>query len=404
MGAYEYSALDPRGRTRKGVMEGQTARQVRARLRESDLHPLDVVEVERHSTRKPRSGLILGGLGANELALVTRQLATLTRAALPLEESLRVVAEQSEKARTRKIMLAVRAQVLEGHTLASGLDEFPASFSELFRATVAAGEQSGRLDIVLERLADYTEQRQQMTQKVRLALFYPALLTLMAVLVTGGLMGFVVPEVVKVFDTMGQQLPALTVGLIAVSDFLRDYGLVLVGAVALAAIALRYLLRLPGPRFAFHRLLLRLPLIARLVRGINAGRFARTLSILTASGVDVLSALRISGQVLTNQPMRRTVEQASRRVREGTSLSVALKAGNLFPPMMVQLIASGEATGELEAMLGRAADHQDREVEGLIATFLGLFEPLLILVMGAVVLVIVLAILLPIFDLNQLVK
>ena len=386
-------------------MEGQTARQVRARLRDQHLHPIAVEEVEAQTgTAGARRSLTLRGLNATDLALVTRQLATLVRAAVPLEECLRVVADQAEKSRIRKIILAVRSRVLEGHTLGQGLDDFPASFSELYRATVAAGEQSGHLDLVLERLADYTEQRQQMTQKIRLALFYPALLTIMAVLVTAGLMGFVVPEVVKVFDNMGQELPPLTVGLIAVSDFLRDHGLLMVAAIAAGGLGLGRLLRLPGPRYRWHALLLRLPLVARLVRGVNAARFARTLSILTASGVEVLNALRIAAQVLTNLPMRRNVEIAARRVREGTALSTALKDGGLFPPMTVQLIASGEATGELQAMLGRAADHQDREVEGIIAAFLGLFEPILILVMGAVVLLIVLGILLPIFDLNQLVR
>lgn len=404
MGAYEYAALDARGRTRKGVIEGQTARQVRALLRERQLTPLDVQEVRRQEAGRRRVTWLTPALGSTDLALVTRQLATLVRSGLPLEESLRVVAEQAEKPRIRRIMLAVRARVLEGHALATGLDDFPASFSELYRATVAAGEQSGHLDAVLERLADYTEQRQQMRQKVQLALFYPALLTLMAILVTGALMVYVVPEVVKVFDNMGQALPGLTRGLIAVSDFLRAHGLALLAGVAALALGLRWLLRIPGARFRAHALVLRLPLVGRLVRGANTARFARTLSILAASGVEVLSALRISGQVLTNLPMRAAVERATQRVREGASLHGSLRDSRLFPPMTVQLIASGEATGELEDMLERAAGNQEREVEGMISAFLGLFEPLLILVMGAVVLTIVVAILLPIFDLNQLVR
>ena len=405
MGAYEYAALDARGRTRKGVVEGQTARQVRAQLRERQLTPLSVQEVKR----APREGagrtpLLARGLGATDLALVTRQLATLIRSALPVEEALRVVADQAEKPRARRIMLAVRARVMEGHSFADGLDQFPGSFSELYRATVAAGEQSGHLDVVLERLADYTEQRQQMAQKIQLALFYPALLTLVALLVTGILMVWVVPKVVGVFDTLGQELPPLTRGLIAVSDFLQSHGLVILGAALALGLGLRWLLRLPEPRRRFHRLVLALPLISRLARGANTARFARTLSILTASGVEVLNALRISAQVLTNLPMRAAVEAATRRVREGASLSTSLRDSGFFPPMTVQLIASGEATGDLETLLERAAANQEREVESLIAVMLGLFEPLLILVMGAVVLVIVLAILMPIFDLNQLVR
>jgi general secretion pathway protein F len=405
VGAFEYAALDARGRTRKGVMEGQTPRQVRAQLRERQLPPLSGQGIQR----APRAGtarapLFTRDLGATDLALVTRQLATLIRSALPVEEALRVVAEQAEKPRVRRIMLAVRARVVEGHSFADGLDQFQGSFSELYRATVAAGEQSGHLDVVLERLADYTEQRQQMAQKIQLALFYPALLTAVALLVTGILMVWVVPKVVGVFDTLGQELPPLTRGLITVSDFLQTHGLLLLGGILVIGIGLRALLRLPGPKLVFHRLLLRLPLVSRLVRGANTARFARTLSILAASGVEVLNALRISAQVLTNLPMRRAVEAASRRVREGTSLNTALRDSGYFPPMTVQLVASGEATGELETMLDRAAGNQEREVEGLIAVMLGLFEPLLILLMGAVVLVIVLAILMPIFDLNQLVR
>lgn len=405
MGAFEYAALDARGRTRRGVMEGQTPRQVRTLLRERQLTPLSVQEVQRGPrSKEAKNPFLTRDLGGTDLALVTRQLATLIRSALPVEEALRVVADQADKPRSRRIMLAVRARVMEGHSLADGLDQFPGTFSDLYRATVAAGEQSGHLDLVLERLADYTEQRQQMTQKIQLALFYPALLTGVAVLVTAILMAWVVPKVVGVFDTLGQELPPLTQGLIAVSGFLQDHGLVLLGGILVAGLLLRWVLRLPGPRLRFHRVQLTLPLVSRLVRGANTARFARTLSILAASGVEVLNALRISAQVLTNLPMRQAVEVAAKRVREGASLHGSLRDSGYFPPMTVQLIASGEATGDLETMLERAAANQEREVEGLIAVMLGLFEPLLILVMGGVVLVIVLAILMPIFDLNQLVR
>jgi general secretion pathway protein F len=257
---------------------------------------------------------------------------------------------------------------------------------------------------VLERLADYTESRQQMAQKIKLAVFYPAMLTIVAVLVVGGLMTYVVPQVVQVFENIGQGLPQLTRMLIAVSDFLRDYGLLMIVAIGALVAGFNYLLRNPGLRRSYHRFRLGLPLVSKLERGLNTARFARTFSILTASGVPVLESLRISAQVMSNIPMREAVGEAAARVREGAGIAAALERSGYFPPMTIHLIASGEASGKLEEMLERAAVNQEREIETLIAALMGLFEPLLILFMGAFVLVIVLAILLPIFDLNQLVQ
>jgi len=404
MGAFEYSALDSGGREQTGVLEGDTARHVRQQLREKGWSPLSVQEVaQREARASRRPALLRRGVSPTDLALVTRQLATLVKSGLPLEEALRAVAEQSERARLKSMVVAVRSRVLEGHTLADGLGEFPHVFSDLFRATVAAGEQSGHLEVVLDRLADYTENRQQMRQKIQLALFYPLLLTSVAILVVIALLTYVVPQVVQVFTNIGQQLPLLTRALIAFSGFLQTYGPALLVLLVAAGTGVYYLLRRPGPKRRFHRLLLSVPLVSRLVRGLNTARFARTFSILTASGVPVLEAMRISAQVLGNLPMREAVEEATARVREGASLYSALSRRAQFPPMTVHLIASGEASGRLEEMLERAAQHQEREMETLIAAILALFEPLLILVMGGVVLVIVLAILLPIFDLNQLI-
>ena len=404
MGAFEYTALDANGRTRKGVLEGDTARQIRQQLRDMALTPLSVDEVEQRSRKEGRPRLMARGLSATDLALVTRQMATLVRAGLPLEEVLQTVSRQAEKPRIKSLLLAVRSRVMEGHALADGMAEFPQAFPEMYRTTVAAGEQSGHLDKVLERLADYTESRQQMRQRVQLALFYPAILTLMALAVVTGLLTYVVPEVVRVFSNIGQDLPQLTRLLIAFSDFLVEHGLALLLGLAGLGLALRQLLQRPAPRRAMHRLLLRLPVIGRLARGLNTARFARTLSILAASGVPILDALRISAQVIGNLPMREAVEEAALRVREGANIHTALARSGLFPPMTLQLIASGESSGRLEEMLERAAQHQESEVETLIAAFLGLFEPLLILIMGGMVLFIVLAILLPIFDLNALVQ
>jgi len=298
----------------------------------------------------------------------------------------------------------VRSRVLEGFALADGLDDFPTVFPELYRSTVAAGEQAGHLDMVLERLADYSEKHQQLRQKIQLALLYPSLLTVVAVAITIGLFAYVVPQVVQVFESIDQQLPVLTLALIAISDALRAYGLFMLLGLIVLAYVLKRLSKREGFRLRWHAFLHRMPLIGRLFRGLNTARFARTLSILGASGVPVLDAMRIAGAVVSSMPMRASVERAAELVREGKGIAVALEREKQFPPMLVQLIASGESTGKLEVMLERAADTQERELETLIAALLGVFEPIMILFMGALVMVIVLAILLPIFELNQLVK
>ncbi len=403
MGAFEYTAVDSGGRQRRGVLDGDTARQVRQTLRDRGLIPLAVDEVvEKQAGGRP-SLSFRRGISPMDLALVTRQLATLVRSSMPLEESLLAVSQQSDKPRLKSILLGVRSRVMEGHSLAEGLGDFPQAFPELYRATVAAGEQSGHLDAILERLADYAETRQQLRQRVMHALIYPSILTILALVIVSGLLVYVVPQVVGVFENTGQELPGLTAGMIAMSDFLRANGLILLVVLIALAFGVRRLLKQPGPRRRYHRLLLRLPVIGRLAQGINTARFTRTLSILAGSGVPVLEALRISGEVVNNIPMREAVEETSLRVREGAPIGASLASSRLFPPMTLHLISSGEASGELETMLERAAVNQEREVDGLIATMLSILEPVLILAMGAIVLVIVLAILMPIFELNQLV-
>lgn len=403
MGAFEYTALDARGREKSGVLEGDAARQVRQQLREQGLTPLSVEAVQRREARAKRA-LFQRRISSTDLALITRQWATLVRSGLPIDETLLTVSKQTEKPRLKSMMAAVRSRVMEGHPLAVALGDFPHVFSELFRSTVAAGEQSGHLEVVLERLADYTESRQQLAQKMMLALIYPVLLTLVAIAVVVLLLAYVVPQVVQVFDNIGQELPVLTRGLIASSEFLQAYGIGLLALLIVVGVSFAYSLRLPAFRFRFHRVLLSLPLISRLVRGLETARFARTFSILVASGVPVLEGMHISAQVINNLPMREAVDAAAKRVREGSGIHLALEVCGYFPPMMVHLIASGEASGNLEEMLERAAAGQEREMETLISGLMGLFEPLLIISMGGIVLVIVLAILLPIFDLNQLVQ
>jgi len=404
MGAFEYTAVDAGGKERKGILEGDTARQVRQLLRERQLFPLTVTEAAEREATRQQSFTLRPTMSSTDLALVTRQLATLVQSSMPLEEALLAVSEQTESTRVKSVLIGVRSKVMEGHTLADGLADFPKAFPEIYRATVSAGEQSGHLDAVLERLADYTEGRQVLRQKIQHAMIYPVVLTVLALLIVSGMLVYVVPKVVGVFSNTGRELPGLTVFLIALSDFLRDYGLVVLVGVVAAAFAGGRALRQPGPRRWRDALLLRIPLIAKLVRGSNTARFTRTLSILTGSGVPVLEALRISAEVVTNVPMREAVEVAAARVREGAPIGKSLAVGGYFPPLCVHLISSGEASGKLDAMLTRAATNQEREMDGLIAALLGILEPALIVTMGVIVLVIVLAILLPIFELNQLVS
>ena len=403
MGAFEYTALDIRGREKKGVLEGDAARQIRQQLREQGLTPLSVEEVKQREARSHKT-FFKRRISATELSLITRQWATLVRSGMPVEEALRTVAQQSEKARLKSMVVAVRSRVMEGHSLAAALSDFPHIFSELYRATIEAGEQSGHLEVVLERLADYTETRQQISQKMSQALIYPVLLTAVAISVVVGLLTYVVPKIVQVFESIGQELPVLTRALIATSEFLSANGIYLLFALLVIVVIFSYLMRIEQFRKSFHRFLLNLPLVGRLVKGINAARFARTLSIVAASGVPILDGLRISSQVVSNLPMREAVLTAASKVREGSAISKALDASKYFPPMTIHLIASGEASGNIEKMLERAADSQEREMEALIAGLLAIFEPVLILAMGGVVLIIVLAILLPIFDMNQLVR
>ena len=407
MGAFEYTALDASGRQHKGVLEGDTARHIRSLLRERQLMPVDVIEVsakETASRQRWQRFTLRAGISTTDLALLTRQLATLCKAGLPLEEALLAVSQQSERPRVQSIMLGVRAKVMEGYTLATGLGEFPRVFPEIYRATVAAGEQSGHLDAVLERLADYTESREATRQKILGAMLYPVVLTVMCFGIVSLLLSYVVPKVVGVFANSRVKLPLMTRALISVSDFLRDWGLWILLAAAVAGVLFWRWIQNPDARRRVHRWLLRVPLAGKVIRGSNTARFTRTLSILTSSAVPVLDALRISGEVVTNLPMRDGVTEATARVREGAPIGRSLAASRLFPPMSIHLISSGEASGELEAMLDRAALSQERELEGLIAGVLGLLGPLLIVLMGVFVMGIVFAMLLPIFEMNSLIR
>lgn len=404
MPAFEYQAMDAKGRRSKGVLEADNARQARQLLREQKLTPLSL-ELASRQEKLLASGKkwFQSGIKASELALITRQMSTLIEAGLPIENALLAVSEQCDKARLRSMMMSVRSKVVEGYSLAEGLAEFPYVFDHLFTSMVAAGEKSGHLDAVLNRLADYTEQRQHMHSQIMQALLYPAILTFFAIAVISILLAAVVPKIVGQFEQMGQSLPGSTLFLIAASDFLRSYGLFVVLAIFLAIAAFKRALKKPAFKLKVDTRQLKLGLIGKVSRGLNTARFARTLSILNASAVPLLEAMRISADVLDNSYMRQSIAEATLKVREGSSLKNALEQTKLFPPMMLHMIASGEKSGQLDGMLERAANTQDREFETLVTVSLKVFEPVLVAVMAGIVLFIVMAILQPILALNNLV-
>tara|TARA_R110001592_G_scaffold1001_2_gene5914 strand:- start:25336 stop:26547 length:1212 start_codon:yes stop_codon:yes gene_type:complete len=403
MAAFEYKALDLKGKQKKGVMEADSARQVRQQLREKGFAPLSVEQTsEKQSSSSPFSAK--RRLSVKELALLTRQIATLIQSGIPIEETLSAVASQSEKTNVRSMLLAVRAKVLEGYTLADSLGEFPAAFPNLYRSTVAAGEHAGHLDLVLNRLADYTEARQQARQKIQLAAIYPVILAFVALSIVVFLLTYVVPDIIEVFVNNGQELPPLTQGLLAVSDFLAKWGLAIFVLLVLGGIAFKASLKKDKFRFAFHKRLLYMPFIKKISRGSNTSQFASTLSILNSSGVPLVDAMRIAAEVLSNDCLKASLVEAAVKVSEGGNLHHSLEQTGYFPPMMIHMIASGESSGELDQMLERTARHQESDLQGLIETIVGLFEPLMLLFMGGVVLIIVLAIMLPILNMSNLVS
>ena len=406
MPAFRYEAVDTVGGTRKGVVNADSARAARVDLRAQGLVPLAVDAIttqvdDAGATRRRGFG---DRLSTNELALFTRQLASLLEASLPLEQAFSALLEQAEKPYLRDLVASIRSEVMGGSSLSDALGRHPRDFADIYRALVASGEQIGQLSRVLSRLADYIERRNALVQKVKLAFTYPAIVTVVAFAIVIFLLTYVVPQIVSVFANTKQKLPFLTVMMLAISDFVRNYGWMVALALVAFFMAWRSALKNPDVKMRWHRWLLTAPLYGKFERSLNTARFASTLAITTGSGVPILRALQTSRDTLSNVAMREQVEDAATSVREGVGLARALSAHKHFPPMLIHMIRAGEVTGELPAMLERASNAQEQDLERRALTIAGLLEPALILAMGVVVLLIVLAVLMPIIEINQLVR
>jgi general secretion pathway protein F len=399
MPAFRYEAVDGAGRPRRGLVEAATARAVRDLLRGDGLFPTAV---------EPATASAAGAdgtrLAAATLALVTRQLATLVASGMPLDQSLAAVAEQADHPAAVRLLAAIREQVAAGEAFAGALSRFPRTFSPLYRGLAAVGAESGQLGSVLSRLADYLEARQVLRQKFAAALIYPALVTFVALAVIGALLLYVVPQIVAVYQQSRQTLPWLTRALIASSAFVRTTGWYWLGLFAVVGVTAAWLLRRPRWRERAQALLLRIPVIGTVLSGLDTARFASTLSILTGSGAPLLRALETAAGVIWAAPIRRAAHAAAAHVREGVSLARALASQRVFPALLVHLVANGEQSGQLPAMLERAAREQDADVERRLTWLAALVQPVLIIVMGGIVLVLVLAVMLPIVSMNQLIR
>jgi len=409
MPVYAYKGLNNAGRAVSGIVDADNPKGARFKLRRDGIFPTDVVEQEREAQKgSAAAGFSLGQLferiTPQDLALLTRQLATLVGAGLPLVDCLSALIDQVENARTKRILSQVREQVTEGTSLADALKAHPRIFTDLYVNMVRAGEASGALDVVLLRLADYTESYAELRDKVRSALTYPVLMAVVSTGILFFLLSYVVPKVTKIFSENQAALPVLTTVLLAISGFLQEYWWLVVGTVVVAVIAVRVSTRTPAGRLRYDRYVLHLPYAGKVIKKVALARFSRTLSTLLSSGIPLLNSLDIVKNVVSNTVLAAAIEEARASIREGQSIAPPLKKSGLFPAMLIHMIAVGEKSGELEQMLAKAADAYDNEVSSSIAAFTSIFEPMMILVGGAVVLFIVLAILLPIFELNQLVR
>lgn len=402
MAAFQYRAIDKNGKAHKGVIETDSPRHVRQQLQERGLTTLELKLLTESSLRSMRSfHFAPKRMKSQDLSLVTRQMATLLNAGIPLDEVLSGVAKQNDKASVKNIILGVRSKVMEGYTLAMGMGEFPLAFPKLYRTTVSSGEKSGKLDLVLLRLAEYTERQQHIKRKIRQALIYPSLMVIVSIAVVFFMLMYVVPKIIDVFNQTNQELPLATKILLNISSAMRNYGLYFLGFLVMAGYGFTRMLKKPNFKRGFHKFLFKIPLLGKTMRTINSARFARTFGILNAASVPILEAMHASAQLITPLPMQEAVLASIEQVREGVSIHTALQKTGYFSPMFTHLIGSGEASGQLDAMLEKAAANQESDVESLIDGSLALFEPIMILVMGGIVMFIVLAVMLPIFALDN---
>lgn len=407
MAVFHYKAIDKLGNESQGTIEADNFKSARSKLKDKNLIPLEVYDVAEGLGSESKFNLELG-IGKNtlkvaELALVTRQLATLLASGLSVDEALLAVCDQSDNEKIARIIRGVRSKLMEGHSLSASMAEYKQAFPELYRATINAGEHSGHLHMVLESLADYTEKEYYFKQKIKQASIYPSLMIMVSLCIVAFLLVYIVPKMVDVFQDSGASLPTLTNILLAVSNFLQSYGLLLLFGIILGVFIFKKKLLDHDFKYKVHISMLKIPLISKIIKVSDTARYARTFSILARAGVPVLDAMNTSQHVVTSLPIKEKLEEAKHKVKEGINISRALRETNYFPAMSIHLIASGESSGRLDAMLDKAADYQENDIENLITTFLSLFEPIMIVTLGFVVLLIVLAILLPIFQMNQLV-
>jgi len=403
MEAFEYTSLDLKGRQKKGIIQAENAKQARQILRLQQLTPVRVEQViETTGGNQTDQRQYRMTFKKNELPLIIRQLATLVEAGLPIDEALLTLQEQSDHKNSARILSTLHAKVMEGQSLAYAMRLFPKAFDELVATSVEAGEQAGRLTEVFLQLADYLESRETLGRKSLSALIYPMILVITAIAVVSGLMVYIVPKVIDVFTSANVTLPLMTRILITMSEFLGRFGWLILIVIVLATVAFFSALRLPEFRLSWHRWVLKLPVLGPLTRVSQSARFTRTLGILTQSAVPIISALTLSSQVVHNAVMKQACERVARSVREGSSLAAAMRAAGEFPPLAVKLVSSGEQSGRLSEMLTRIAMVQEKDVENKLTTLTNAIQPLAILFVGLMVLFIVLAMLLPIFQINTL--
>ena len=406
MPAFQYIALNSQGKEVKGISEADSARQLRQILRDQELTPMEVEPTNKQFDKGDNRNvfsLFAPKLKALDRVLFTRQLSTLLASSMPIEESLNAIAQQNEKQSNKALIMGVRSRVLEGNSLAQSLLEYPSSFSDLYCSSVAAGEQSGFLDQVLDNLSNYLEREHESYRNVEMALMYPIILLIVAFAIVGALMVYVLPDMIDVIENTGQTLPWATTLLIGITELMKSFWWVLLSGLLAVSLIIRGILNQEKVRLIWDAYKFFLPIIGKIIRSSNSARFSNTLSILTRSGIPLVDSMKIASEVVANKALQTDLREATQNVVEGKSLRESLESISYFPPMMMHMIGSGEQSGELDRMLERIADYQQAEVERLVSTLVKLFEPAMMIIMGGTVLFIVMAVLLPILSMNQIV-